>query len=430
MAGNVIPRVKGMRDFYPEDWAYQNWISGGLLSLGRSFGYAEFEGPVVEHLDLYRGKSSEEIVTQQTFSLEDRDGKALVLRPELTPTLARMVAAREGQMPFPVRWQSYGQFFRYERPQRGRSRGFYQWNIDLMGSDTPAADAEILTLACLSVRTLGLTAGQVRIKVNDRLALEDLLVDSLSLSRDDVRPLFGLVDRIDKMPPDKFSRAMSEQGLSSGQQETLLGLLADDDPSFSPWLQEILPIVELNGVSEFVEIDRRIVRGFDYYTRTVFEAWATTSLRRSLFGGGRYDNLTLQVGGKRQVPGVGFAMGELPILELLKEVDRFPALDDGIAEVLVTVFSNETMPASVKFARDLRDQGIRTELHLKPGDRLDRQLRRADRSRIRYAVIIGPDEIEKGTVILKNMTSGSQETFPLESLKDISSRISEGRTEV
>jgi len=423
MAGNVIPRVKGMRDFHPEDWAFQTWLSGQLLALGSSFGYQAFEGPMVEYQDLYLGKSSEEIVNQQTFTVADRDGKTLVLRPELTPTLARMVADREGQMAFPVRWQSYGRFFRYERPQRGRGRGFFQWNIDLMGSESPLADAEILTIACLSLKVLGLSPQQARVRVNDRQGLENLLVDVLSLAPEDVRPLFGLVDRIDKMDKDKFSEAMDQQGLSGKQQDALLEALEGTDTDFSPWLKEILDTVALNGVGDYVEVDRKIVRGFDYYTRTVFEAWATTSLRRALFGGGRYDNLTVQVGGKRQVPGVGFALGDMAMMELLKEVDLTPDLTAVGADILVTVFSEETLEASVALSRALREAGVRAELHLKPGERLDKQLKRADRTGSRFAGIIGPEELAKQVMILKDMRSGDQETFALQDITAITSRI-------
>ena len=252
----LIPKVKGTRDFYPDDWAYQKWLYSKFIGVGDLFGYREYEGTILEYIDLYLGKSSEEIITQQTFSLSDRDNNQLILRPELTPTLARMVAQKEGQLVFPLRWQSYGQFFRYERPQRGRGRAFYQWNLDILGSDSHLADAEIITIASTLFRELGLTPEHATIKVNDRKALESLMIKSLSLNADDVRPVFAAIDRIDKMPEDKFRAYLAENlTLSNDQIDALYGMLNSDDLSFSPWLQSIFEQLDKNGVMPYVEAD-------------------------------------------------------------------------------------------------------------------------------------------------------------------------------
>ena len=182
-----VARVKGTQDFYPDAWALQVALRDTMLAAGSAYGYREYEGPVIEYLELYLGKSSEEIVTQQTFRIQDRDGKELLLRPELTPTLARMVAAREREITLPARWQSWGQFFRYERPQRGRGRSFYQWNVDLLGSESPVADAEVIQVACALFRGLGLGPGEVQIRINDRAALEQDLTGDLGVAQGQVR---------------------------------------------------------------------------------------------------------------------------------------------------------------------------------------------------------------------------------------------------
>ncbi len=410
MAKNIPPLVKGTRDFYPDDWAYQKWLSNKFIEVGASFGYEEYEASLLEHQELYLGKSSEEIVNQQTFSLKDRDDRDLVLRPELTPSLARMVASREGQLTFPVRWQSYGQFFRYERPQRGRGRAFFQWNVDLLGLDTPRADAEIITLACRMFRALDLTPEHVTLRLNDRQAAEDLLRNRLSVAAESIPAVFGLIDRVDKMEPEKFLQALRDAGLSNTQASELQDILSQESPIVSPWLDEIMGCLTRNGVESYIRLDPRIVRGFDYYTRTVFEAWAKTSLRRALFGGGRYDNLTLQVGGKRQIPGVGLAVGDMAITELLKELDKLPNGAATGATVLVSIFSEEHIAKSSELADQLRDEGIRTELYLNPKHKLDRQFRHADRKQIRYVAILGPDEAANGTVALKDLTTGKQQT--------------------
>ncbi len=411
MAAEPIQRVKGTRDFYPEDWAHQKWLSETCLELGSEFGYQEYEGPLVEPMGLYLGKTSEELVNQQTFSLNDRDGKLLVLRPELTPTLARMVARREGELVFPVRWQSYGLFFRYERPQRGRGRAFFQWNIDLMGVESHAADTEMVTIACLLLQRLGLAPEQATVRLNDRMALGDLLRGQLGLSDAQIQPVFAAIDRVDKVPPEVFASDLDKAGLSGGQVADLRSLLADPDPGFSPRLQEMLAGLAVNGVEGFVEVDRKIVRGLDYYTSTVFEAWGKSSLRRALFGGGRYDDLTLQVGGKRQVAGVGFAAGDMALTELLKELDLVPQPGSVAAKVLVTVFSPDLAEDSARLAAELRKAGVPTELHLEPDTRLDKQLRYAGRKQIPFAAIVGPEEQGNGTVILKDLNSRSQESY-------------------
>ncbi|HAA76553.1 TPA: histidine--tRNA ligase [Candidatus Latescibacteria bacterium] len=418
MASKIIPNVKGTRDFYPDDWAYQKWLSGKFLEVGRLFGFEEYEGSLLEHQDLYLGKSSEEIVNQQTFTLKDRDDRDLVLRPELTPSLARMVASREGQLAFPIRWQSYGQFFRYERPQRGRGRAFFQWNVDLLGADSPVADAEILSLACATFKTLDLTPDHVTLRLNDRQAAESLLRETLGIRDDLIPAVFGLIDRVDKMDPEKFKAALAEAGLGGTQASELQDILQSKSPIVSDWLTEIMAHLSKAGVESYIQLDPRIVRGFDYYTRTVFEAWAKTSLRRALFGGGRYDNLTLQVGGKRQIPGVGFAVGDMALTELLKEVEKMPDAHPTEARVLVTVFAEDLLDTSSHVAATLRRAGIPTELYLTPKHKLDRQFKHADKKAIRYVVVLGPDEAAADKASLKDLRTGDQVTLAVGELVD------------
>ena len=426
----LIPRVKGTRDFYPEDWAYQKWLCEKFIGVGNLFGYREYESTILEYMALYLGKSSEEIVTQQTFTLSDRDDKQLVMRPELTPTLARMVAQKEGELTFPIRWQSYGRFFRYERPQRGRGRSFFQWNIDALGSDSYLADAEIITIACTLFKHLGLSNEHATIRINDRQALEILIAEKLTLSPEEIKPVFGAIDRIDKIPEEKFRTYLADDlNLSASQIDTLYEILHTTDLTFSPYLQHIFEQLDQNGVIDLVELDLKIVRGFDYYTRTVFEAWAKTSLRRALFGGGRYDNLTRQVGGKRQVPGVGFAVGDMAITELLKEIDTYPQLETPGARVFVTVFSEDLLAQSSSFAEKLRQEGIATELHFIPGQRLDRQFKYADRQNIPFAAVIGPDEASANTIVIKDLKARAQQIFSQNDLCAIKTTLKNGITQ-
>ena len=418
-----VARVKGTQDFYPEDWARQIALRDAMLAVGRAYGYREYEGPAIEYLDLYLGKSSEEIVTGQTFRIQDRDGKELLLRPELTPTLARMVAAREQEIPLPARWQSWGQFYRYERPQRGRGRAFFQWNVDLLGSESAHADAEVIQVACALFAALGLQADDVRIRVNDRAALEADLTGGLGVPAASVRGVLQVIDRLDKIGAERACAQMVEIGLTADRADAVAAFVqapVDDPPAR---LAAIVERLAITGHDRYVTLDRSIARGFDYYTGTVFEAWAAGGLRRAIFGGGRYDDLTRQVGGKRRVPGVGMAVGDLALLELLRDRDRAPAPAPAGPDVLVTVFGADQQAASARMADRLRRRGVAVELALDPGQRLERQLRHADRTGARYALIIGPDEAAAGTVLVKDLTRRRQEHAPAGDLEALAARL-------
>ena len=407
-----IPRVKGTQDFYPDGWALQVALREIMLAAGRAYGYQEYEGPAIEYLDLYLGKSSEEIVTQQTFRIQDRDGKALLLRPELTPTLARMIAAREQEIPLPARWQSWGQFYRYERPQRGRGRSFFQWNVDLLGSESAHADAEVIQVACALFASLGLSASDVQIKINDRAALEADLTGAFGVPDGLVRGVFQVIDRLDKVGADRACGQMVDIGLSEAQAREVVAFVQAPVVEPPERLATIVEQLRITGHDSYVTVDRSIARGFEYYTSTVFEAWAAGGLRRAIFGGGRYDDLTQQVGGKQRVPGVGMAVGDMALLELLRELDRVPEPAQAGPDVLVTVFGAEQQHASARIADGLRRRGVAVELALDPGQRLERQLRHADRVGARFALIIGPDEEAAGTVLVKDLLRRQQEHAP------------------
>ena len=407
-----VARVKGTQDFYPDDWAQQIALREIMLAAGRGYGYREYEGPVVEYLDLYLGKSSEEIVTKQTFRIQDRDGKELLLRPELTPTLARMIAAREREIALPARWQSFGQFFRYERPQRGRGRSFFQWNVDLLGSESAVADAEVIQVACALFKALRLDPGEVQIRINDRAAMEADLTGMLGVASAQVRGVFAVVDRLDKVGPERARGQLVEIGLGEGQAAEVVAFVGAPVTDLPPRLATVMEQLAIGGHDEFVRVDRAIARGFDYYTGTVFEAWATGDLRRAIFGGGRYDDLTRQVGGKQRIPGVGMAVGDLALLELLRALDRVPAPAASGPTAVVTVFDGDLQPASARIAEALRGHGVAVELCLDPGQRLDRQLKHADRVGARFALIIGPDEASEDAVTVKDLRHRIQGRYP------------------
>lgn len=406
--------VKGFRDFYPEDLAARKWLFEKMREVSRKFGYQEYEGPCLEHLALYAAKSGEELVRQQTFILTDRSGEKLALRPELTPTLARMVAQEQASLPKPIRWFSIGPRWRYEKPQKGRTREFYQWDLDLLGVESPEADAEVIAIAAEFLKAVGLTPKQVVIKVNNRQLMEEKL-DLIEIPQRLIPQVFRAVDKKEKMSPPKWEEWLKEIGLTNLQIKDLKGILKDKDfADESPQLTQIFSTLSDLGVAEFVEFDPEIVRGLDYYTGTVFEGRDRKGEFRAILGGGRYDNLVEIVGGPK-IPGVGFAAGDKVIEEVLKKFGKWPTINPVPTKVLVTVFDESIYRNSLKIARQLRRAGIETELYL-TAEKLDKQLKYADRQKIPYVVIIGPQEAEKGTVILKKLTTRKQLEIPAENL--------------
>lgn len=408
----IIPQLlKGFRDFYPEDMAFQTWFYQNIKQVSESFGFQEYEGPTIETLDLYAAKSGEELVKKQAFTLKDQSGKILALRPELTPTLARMVAQKAGSLTFPVKWFSYGRRFRYEKPQRGRGREFNQWDIDILGPENLEADAEIICVAAAFYQKVGLTPNEVKIKINDREFLQEKLT-SINIPKEKALKIFKIIDKKGKVKKEIFEEMLNDEGLAGDQIIKLLKILEDKDAyKESFWLSGIFAIVKNMGFADFIEFEPCVVRGLDYYTRTVFEGWDQKGEFRSIWGGGRYDDLTAEVGGKVRIPGVGFAMGDMIVEEVLKANSKYPLLKVNAAKVLVTIFSKELENESLRIANELRKGGINTEIYLEPEAKLDKQLKYADKKGVPYVIILGPDEVKKGGFIIKNMATKTQKFF-------------------
>ncbi len=408
----AISPVKGTRDFFPADMAYRRWLYEAIQGASQAFGYQEYDGPFLERLELYAAKSGEELVQQQSYVFTDRGGDKVVLRPELTPSLARMVAQRVRALPLPIRWWSFGPFWRYEQPQKGRSREFFQWNIDLLGIDSPQADAEIVAIAARFLSSIGLTPGQVQLLVNNRRLVERQLA-ALGVPERKRNEVFHLIDRREKMEPSEWAGYAAEIGLDE-QQQFGLGELLDDQEAWqgSDELQGFFAAIEDLGCSDYVTYDPSVIRGLDYYTGTVFEARDAAGEQRAILGGGRYDNLVADVGGD-PVPGVGFAMGDVVLEVVLREAGAYPDLRPNPAHLLMTQFDEETGRASLQATQRLREAGVRVEWYPEPG-RLPKQLRYADRYGIPLVGILGPDELAAGKLAVKDMTSGEQVSVSLE----------------
>lgn len=407
----IIRPVKGTRDFYPEQMAFRSWLYDKVREVSQRFGYQEYEAPILETLELYAAKSGEELVKEQSYVFTDRGGDQITLRPELTPSLARMVAQRQRELPKPIRWWSFGPFWRYERPQKGRVREFFQWNIDLIGVDSAYADAELVTVLAEFFRRVGLSSEQVTIKVNHR-GLMEAQIKSLGVGSEKMDGAYKLIDKRDKLAPDAWAAYGRESiGLSLEQVDQLRGVLNDRDLwKQSSELTMFFAAIKDLGTSDYVEFDPSIIRGLDYYTGTVFEARDRSGEFRAILGGGRYDNLVADVGGSERLSGVGFAMGDVVIELVLAKYGKIPALRAAPTQVLVTVFAPNLFGISAEIAAKLRTLGISTELYPEPA-KLDKQLKYANAFGVPFAVIVGPDEAQAGKATVRDLVSGQQQVI-------------------
>jgi histidyl-tRNA synthetase len=387
----------------------RNFINGKVRQASEAFGYQEWDGPFIEPIDLYAAKSGDELVKKQSFVFEDRGGDLVALRPELTPSLARMIAKRQNELTFPVRWWSFGPFWRYEQPQRGRSREFFQWNIDMLGVDSPESDAELIAVAVTFFKLVGLRPDQVQIRVSDRRLME-IQFDALGIPPEKRTEVSSLIDRRAKMKPETWEADAAEVGLSAEQRGGLKRILADKDLyKTSTSLLRVFAALDALGVSDYVTFDPNIMRGLLYYTGTVFEAFDLSgSLPRAIFGGGRYDNLLADVGGE-PLPAVGFAMGDVVIGLLLKEAGLLPVFVPSPAPVLVTVFDKTLILDSYSLASILRGSGMNVIVYPGPA-KLPRQFKYADKLGIKVVLVVGPDEAASGKVTVKDLRDGSQQT--------------------
>lgn len=417
-----IQSVKGTREFYPEQMSLRNFIYEKVRAASQAFGYQEWEAPFIETIDLYAAKSGEELVKKQSFTFQDRGGDFVTLRPELTPSLARMIAAKQGELTFPVRWWSFGPFWRYEQPQKGRSREFFQWNVDMLGVDSPEADAELIAIAATFLRSVGLNPQRAAIYVNNRRLMESEF-DVLGIAPEKRIDVSNLVDRRSKMEPAKWEVYALELGLTQSQIDGLKNILGDFDLwKKSNELTRLFAALEALGVRDYVKFDPNIMRGLLYYTGTVFEAFETSgSLKRAILGGGRYDNLLEDVGGQ-PLSAVGFAMGDVVIGIILQENGLLPEFIPTPASAIVTIFDETMLAKSFELAAQLRNSGLNVMVYPEPV-KLQKQFKFADKMKIKIALTIGPDEAAKDEVAVKNLGTGEQVTVKREAVLEVVKKL-------
>lgn len=419
---------KGARDFYPEDKRLQDYIFGVWRKVCKSYGYEEYDAPVLEPIEIYSNKTSDEIVNEQTFSFTDRGGRTVVLRPEMTPSVSRMVAAKRQELPYPLRWFSIPDCWRYERPQRGRNRQFWQLNVDMFGIATVDADLEIISMADAIMREFGANESMFQIKINSRKLINLIMNQFLELDAVQSKKMVQLFDKKDKLPADTFvSQAREifkseqvESGLEKLYQLIKAKTLADLPESISTTdavkeVQILFSLLAERGINS-VTFDITLMRGFDYYTDIVFEVFdLDPENNRSMFGGGRYDGLVGNFG-VEQIATVGFGMGDAPIENFLASHKLEPKLRSSTDIYVVTI--GDVLGQAQDVVKILRSQGINLAVDLtdrKP----EKQIKAALKLAVPYLLFIGDDEINNKKYILRNVETQKEDVLSIDEIMKV-----------
>lgn len=395
-----IQSLRGTRNLYPKDMRERSALTDACRGVLERAGYEEYEAPVLEPMALYEAKSSAEIIERQSYVFTDRGGEKIVVRPELTPSFARMVANKQSELPPLIRWYSFADCWRYERPQKGRTRNFLQINVDFLGSDTVEADVEAIDLALSMLQAIGMNMANVSMRINDRKAF-DTTCEKLAIAGEEKGRFLTLLDERDKLTQEEFLSKLQKINPVLG----LTDLAIIDNVQSSERLLAVIASVQKLGWTQLV-YDPNLMRGFSYYTGIVFEVVETSgSFRRAVFGGGRYDNLLEAVGGK-PVSGIGFAVSDVALFAALEAQQKAVTVNQVI-KTLVIPFSNNESSSATDITRRLRASGKIAILAVPPFE-LKKQLTMANRLGASDVIIVAPEEMKTGNVIMKNMMTGEQ----------------------
>jgi len=417
---------KGARDFYPEDKRLMDYIFNSIRAVVASYGYEEYDAPLVEPLDLYLAKSGQEIINEQTYSFKDRAGRQLAIRPEMTPSVARMVAARRQSLSYPLRWYSIPNLWRYERPQKGRFREHWQLNVDIFGVKSLQAELELIEIVDRIFKTFKATASMYSIKVNHRELVDNIFIDYLGLSKDQSYNLIKLIDKMAKLERTTFidlvDSILSPKQKKLGYNERILSIISTqiitnlpkEVQSYSSFkeLSNLLTSCHESGITN-VKFDLTVMRGFDYYSGIVFELNDNhPDNNRSIMGGGRYDGL-VGLFGVEAIPTVGFGLGDATLTNFLKIHNLIFEVKTK-TDIYCSVIDNQFREAT-KIADELRRRGLNVAMDL-TGHRLGDQIKTAEKKGIEWVAIIGPKEISNGRYSLRNIQNSTQGSYLLDEM--------------
>ena len=399
---------RGMRDFYPEDMAWRSRVFDAFRAAGEAAGFRQYDACVVESYELLARKAGEE-VGEQIYHFFDKSERHLALRAEMTPTLARMVAQRQKELSFPLKWTTIAQCFRYERMTKGRKREHYQWNLDIIGEDSVLAEAEVIGAACDALRRMGLSSSDFKVHVSSRKFLGELLAKS-GIAADRHAQVFLALDKRGKMPDAEIAAMLKDGGLSDAEIEATFAIMETKDYSACPELVELFRLAEIAGFADCLEFDISVIRGLSYYTGVVFECFDTKGEFRAIFGGGRYDNLLTTIGGE-PTSAVGLGFGDVVVTELLKARlgEDAAAARKGVA---IGFMFPEQRDAAVSLAARLRKSGECVDLALR-SQKPKKFFSHAAESGAAKAVFLGPDDVEKGVARMKDLATREEKEISL-----------------
>lgn len=410
---------KGVRDFYPQDQAVQDYIFGVMSKVARLWGYDEYGASVLEPLQLYKSKSSEEIVNEQIYSFTDRGGREVALRPEMTPTLARMIAGRIQELPSPTRWYSIPNLFRYEKPQRGRLREHWQLNMDIFGVAGLLAEVEIISIAFDIMKNFGADSKDFQIRINSRGFLDDVF-KKINIKEDKRQFVYRLLDKKDKMSDNDFRSALitliGEKSAEELMENLYFGeglLTMMNQSEAAKRLNQTIEMLRENGVSNLV-FTPTLTRGFDYYTGTVFEVFDTNKENpRALFGGGRYDDL-VSAFTSQSMPAIGFGMGDVTIRDFLETHKLLPKIN-STTSLYICVPPETPMAEVYKIAGDFREKGVNIAVDIS-GRKLSDQLKSLDKRDIPFVTTIGSEELKSRKFTVRNTETREEKSGDIEEI--------------
>ena len=408
--------LPGFRDFYPADLALRTHIFRTWRTVASRYGFVEYDGPPLESLDLYTRKSGEEIVGQ-LYGFTDQGGREVALRPEMTPTFARMVAARAGGLPKPIKWFSIPQLFRYERPQKGRLREHFQLNLDIVGETSVASDLEVVAAAIDMLRAFGLGVEDFVARYSDRTLISAVLQE-MGVSAALLPAAFAALDKADRESEQWVLDRLVEAGIGDEAAKRVLALADMDLADLARQFGDVGPVAEsisrlhqfraqaeAAGLAEFVELDLRLVRGLAYYTGLVFEVWDRKGKFRAICGGGRYDDLLEAVGGPA-LPALGFGMGDVVLGELLRDRNLVPGDESALDDFVIHV-SEDELPAALRIVHSLRARGRRVGFDYRSRS-VGRQFKVANQAGAERVIVVGPEEVERGECVVRSMSTGEE----------------------
>ena len=414
---------KGTRDFYPAEMRLRNWFFGVIRDVLETSAFDEYNGPMLESLDLYAAKSGEEIANKQTYNFMDRGDRHLAIRPEMTPTVARMVAAKMGELTFPLRWFSIPNMYRYEATQRGRLREFWQLNVDIFGCDTYEADLEVISSAIRLMRAFGADETMFTVRINNRRFFNDVVSAIAGTDAEGSRQVSKVIDRKNKVPREVYERDLIALGLSSEQIariDALYGMSVTEATDICPdsvgaqELRQLFAALEKTGLDRFCVFDFGIIRGLDYYTGTVFEVFDNApENNRAMFGGGRYDNLVGLFVKNAKISGVGYGMGDVTLENFLVTHKLIPETFGSGIKVLVTRFDDVPYEAYLALLDKLRDAGIVSTIYL-GSKKFGKQIDFAVKDGFSHIVVMGGDELSRGVIKLKDLATREERELPID----------------